>query len=218
MTTAGVLITLRVNARGSHDVRSRYANPVFKRRTPEAPPNPPQVVKPGGKGRPTPKRRDAEKRRRRPITAPANRKEAYRRMREKQAAERAKIRAGMARGDEEYLLKRDRGPVRRLARNYVDARRTVGSYLMYAMFVIVMLSLLPIPLARLVVLFAPPVLLLVVFAEGIILARGIRKLAAERYPNEDRSGVGMYAAMRAMQIRRLRIPNPQVQIGEKDKV
>ena len=139
-------------------------------------------------------------------------------MREKQAAERAKIRAGMARGDEEYLLKRDRGPVRRLARNYVDARRTVGSYLMYAMFVIVMLSLLPIPLARLVVLFAPPVLLLVVFAEGIILARGIRKLAAERYPNEDRSGVGMYAAMRAMQIRRLRIPNPQVQIGEKDKV
>jgi len=188
---------------------------VFKRRTPEAPPNPPQVVKPGGKGRPTPKRRDVEKRRRQPITAPANRREAYKRLREKQAAERARIRAGMARGEEEHLLKRDRGPVRRLARDYVDARRTVGSYLMYA---IVLLSMLPIPIARLLVLFAPPVLLLVVFAEGIMLSRGIKKLAAERFPNEDRSGVGMYAAMRAMQIRRLRIPNPQVNIGDKDKV
>ncbi|MFS2292288.1 MAG: DUF3043 domain-containing protein [Actinomadura sp.] len=191
---------------------------MFKRRTPEAPPNPPQVVKPGGKGRPTPKRRDAEKRRRQPITAPANRREAYKRLREKQAAERARIRAGMARGEEEHLLKRDRGPVRRLARDYVDARRTVGSYLMYAMFAIVLLSMLPIPIARLLVLFAPPVLLLVVFAEGIVLSRGIKRLAAERYPDEDRSGVGMYAAMRAMQIRRLRIPNPRVRIGEKDKV
>lgn len=89
---------------------------------------------------------------------------------------------------------------------------------MYAMFAIVLLSMLPIPIARLLVLFAPPVLLLVVFAEGIMLSRGIKKLAAERFPNEDRSGVGMYAAMRAMQIRRLRIPNPQVNIGDKDKV
>ncbi|TDC62282.1 DUF3043 domain-containing protein [Actinomadura sp. GC306] len=191
---------------------------MFKRRTPEAPPNPPQVVKPGGKGRPTPKRRDAEKRRRQPITAPSNRKEAYKRLREKQAAERAKVRQGMAKGDEEHLLKRDKGPVRRLARDYVDSRRTVGSYLMYGMFAIVLLSMLPIPLARLLVLFAPPVLLLVVFAEGILLSRGIKRLAAERYPDESAKGVGMYAAMRAMQIRRLRIPNPQVKIGEKDKV
>ncbi|XRQ03007.1 DUF3043 domain-containing protein [Actinomadura welshii] len=191
---------------------------MFKRRTPEAPANPPQVVKPGGKGRPTPKRRDAEKLRRQPITAPSNRKEAYKRMREKQAAERNRVRQGMAKGDEEHLLKRDKGPVRRLARDYVDSRRTVGSYLMYGMFAIVLLSMLPIPIARLLVLFAPPVLLFVVFAEGILLSRGIKRLAAERYPDESAKGVGMYAAMRAMQIRRLRIPNPQVKIGEKDKV
>lgn len=192
--------------------------PVFKRRTPEAPPDPPQVVKPGGKGRPTPKRSEAEKRRRQPITAPATRKEAYKKVRERQAVERAKARDGMAKGDEKHLLKRDRGPVRRLARDYVDSRRTVGSYLMYAMFAIVLLSLLPIPAARLLVLFAPPLLLVVVFAEGFLLSRGIKRLAAERYPGEDAKGVGMYAAMRAMQIRRLRIPNPRVRLGEKDKV
>ncbi|QFG25781.1 DUF3043 domain-containing protein [Actinomadura sp. WMMB 499] len=191
---------------------------MFKRRTQEAPPNPPQVVKPGGKGRPTPKRRDAEKRNRQPITAPSNRKEAYKKVRERQAADRVKAREGMQRGDEKYLLKRDKGPVRKLARDYVDSRRTVGSYLMYAMFAIVLLSLIPIPAARLLVLFAPPLLLLAVFGEGLLLSRGIKKLAAERYPEESQKGVGMYAAMRAMQIRRLRVPAAQVKIGEKDGI
>lgn len=192
---------------------------MFKRRTPEAPANPPQVVKPGGKGRPTPKRRDAEKARRQPITAPpANRKEAYRKVRERQATERARAREGMAKGDEKHLLKRDKGPVRRLARDYVDSRRTVGSYLMYGMFAIILLSMLPIPVARLLVLFAPPLLLVLVFGEGIMLSRGIKRLAAERFPDEDTKGVGLYAAMRAMQIRRLRVPNPQVKIGEKDRI
>ncbi|TDD22162.1 DUF3043 domain-containing protein [Actinomadura sp. KC06] len=191
---------------------------MFKRRTPEAPANPPEVVKPGGKGRPTPKRKEAEKRNRQPITAPGSRKEAYRKVRERQASERAKARQGMAKGDEKHLLKRDKGPVRRLARNYVDSRRTVGSYLMYAMFAIVLLSMLPIPVARLLVLFAPPLLLVVVFAEGLLLSRGIKRLAAERYPDENVKGVGLYAAMRAMQIRRLRVPNPQVRVGEKDKI
>jgi hypothetical protein len=124
----------------------------------------------------------------------------------------------MAKGDERHLLKRDKGPVRRLARNYVDSRRTVGSYLMYAMFAIVLLSMLPIPAARLLVLFAPPILLIVVFGEGLMLSRGIKRLAAERHPDEDVKGVGLYAAMRAMQIRRLRVPNPQVRVGEKEKI
>ncbi|MGH3239490.1 MAG: DUF3043 domain-containing protein [Spirillospora sp.] len=191
---------------------------MFKRRTPEAPANPPEVVKPGGKGRPTPKRKEAEKRNRQPITAPASRKEAYRKVRERQADDRAKARKGMQKGDEKHLLKRDKGPVRKLARNYVDSRRTVGSYLMYAMFAIVLLSMLPIPVARLLVLFAPPLLLVVVFAEGLMLSRGIKRLAADRYPDEDVKGVGLYAAMRAMQIRRLRVPKPQVRVGEKAKV
>ncbi len=192
--------------------------PVFRRRTQEAPQDPPQVAKPGGKGRPTPKRAEAEKRRRQPITAPANRKEAYKRVRERQAAERARAREGMARGEEKYLLKRDKGPVRRLARDYVDARRTVGSYMMYVLFAIIVISLLPFAAAKLLVVFAPGLLLGVVLVEGMVLARGVKKLAAERYPDESTKGVGMYAAMRAMQIRRLRVPSPQVKPGQKDLV
>ena len=89
---------------------------------------------------------------------------------------------------------------------------------MYALFAIVVLSLLPIPAARLMGLFAPPLVLLVVFTEGVFLSRGVKKLAAERYPDEETRGVGLYAAMRAMQIRKLRMPAPMVKLGEKDQV
>ncbi|ACY98628.1 DUF3043 domain-containing protein [Thermomonospora curvata] len=189
---------------------------VFRRRsqaTSEAPP--PPVAKPGGKGRPTPKRREAEKRRRQYITAPRDRKEAYRRLRERQAKQRALVREGMRRGDERYLLKRDKGPVRRFARDYVDGRRTIGSYLMYAMLVIVLLSFIRSPITALLMLFAPPLLLAAVLIEGLVISMRVKKLTAERFPDEDRKGVGLYAAVRAMQIRRLRIPEPQVKIGER---
>src|SRR4051794_22616298 len=107
---------------------------VFRRRTDtatEESSSTPEVVKPGGKGRPTPKRREAEKRNRQPITAPRTRKEAYQQTRERQGRDRQKAREGMARGEERYLLPRDKGPARRLARDYVDSRRTFGQYFMY---------------------------------------------------------------------------------------
>ena len=69
-----------------------------------------------------------------------------------------------------------------------------------------------------VVMLLVAAMLIVVFGEGLMLSRGVKKLAAERHPDEDTKGVGLYAAMRAMQIRRLRMPGPQVKIGEKDKV
>jgi hypothetical protein len=192
--------------------------PVFRRRSESAPETAPQVVKPGGKGRPTPKRREAEKRRRQPITAPKSRKEAYRKVRERQADDRVKIREGMARGDDKYLQKRDRGPVRRLARDYVDARRTVGSYLMWSLFAVFAISLLPFVFAKLLVPLAFPLLLGVALLEGLLISVRVKKLAAERFPDEDLGGVGLYAALRSMQIRRLRIPNPRLRPGEKDKV
>jgi hypothetical protein len=190
---------------------------VFRRRE-SAPAETAQPAKSGGKGRPTPKRSEAEKLRRQPITAPKNRKEAYRKVRERQADDRSKAREGMARGDDKYLQKRDKGPVRRFARDYVDARRTLGSYLMWVMFAVVLVSLMPIYTAKVLVLFAPPLLLGAVLIEGLIISRRVKQLAAERFPDEEQRGVGLYAALRAMQIRRMRIPKPQVRPGEKDKV
>lgn len=176
-------------------------------------------VKEGGKGRPTPKRRESEKNRRHQlVTAPRDRKEAYRQVRARQAQQRAKAREGMAKGDSKYLPKRDQGPVRKFARDYVDARRTFGSYLMLIMFVIVMVSFIRTPVTQLLFVLVPPVLLFVVLTESLLLSQKVKKLAAERFPGEDRKGVGLYAATRSLQMRRLRIPTPQVRPGDKNKI
>lgn len=197
-------------------VRARYADPVFRRRTPPEPQDLEQTEAPKtqGKGRPTPRRKDAEKRNRQPITAPKTRKEAYRRVRERQAQDRSKSRAGMARGDDKYLPKRDQGPVRRLARDYVDSRRTMGSYLMWVLLASLMLNVVPIVILRLVSFLIPPLLIAIVIVEGILISRRVTRLAAERFPDEERRGVGFYAAMRAMQIRRWRMPQPRVKLGD----
>ncbi|MBW8480823.1 DUF3043 domain-containing protein [Actinomadura parmotrematis] len=189
---------------------------MFRRNAEDAPAAPEPVAKPGGKGRPTPKRSEAEKRRRKPITAPASRKEAYARMRERQASDRVKVREGMARGDDKYLLKRDKGPVKRLARDFVDSRRTLSSYLMIVLFVVIVLSVTPLPPAvQFLFTLLPMIMLVVVVVEGFWISRRVGRLAAERYPDEDRKGAGFYAAMRAAQIRRLRQPAPQVKVGDK---
>ncbi len=121
----------------------------------------------------------------------------------------------MARGEDKYLPRRDQGPVRRMARDYVDSRRTLGSYLMWVLLASLMLNVLPIVLFRLISVFIPPLLLIIVLVEGVVISRRVTRLAAERFPDEERRGVGFYAAMRAMQIRRWRIPKPQVKIGDR---
>jgi hypothetical protein len=78
-----------------------------------------------------------------------------------------------------------------------------------------LLNIVPIVLFRLISFFIPPLLLAIVLVEGILISRRVTRLAAERYPDEERRGVGFYAAMRAMQIRRWRIPQPQVKLGER---
>jgi Protein of unknown function (DUF3043) len=195
---------------------------VFRRRT-EADPKAAtadtlQPEKSGGKGRPTPKRRDAEKRNRQPITAPKDRKEAYKQVRERQARDRTKAREGFARGDDKFLPKRDKGPVRKLARDYVDSRRTIASNFMFVLIAILIVSFTRNVWAQLFSFFAMPAMILIVLVEGFFISRGVNKLAAERYPNESRAGVGMYAAMRSMQMRRLRMPAPALKPGEQDKV
>lgn len=173
----------------------------------------------GRKGRPTPKRSEAEKlRRNQLITAPKTRKEAYKKVRQDQAKNREKAREGMQRGDEKFLPKRDQGPVRKFARDYVDSRRTFGQYLMVFMLVVVLASFVRVPILMIVATFVPPVLLAVVLTESLLIAQGVKKQAAERFPGQNLKGVGLYAAVRSLQIRRFRIPAPVVKMGDKNKI
>ena len=45
--------------------------------------------------------------------------------------------------------------------------------------------------------------------------RSLVKLVAQRLPGESTRGLTMYAVMRALQIRRFRMPAPRVQPGDK---
>ncbi|GAA1515227.1 hypothetical protein GCM10009677_55510 [Sphaerisporangium rubeum] len=178
-------------------------------------------AKTAGKGRPTPKRKDAEGRRRSPMTAPANRKEAYKQMRERQAAERVRAREGMMRGDDRYLPARDRGPARKLARDWVDSRRTISQYFLpFSLALLLVLWTIPMVLGQTGIIlysyaitFLWPLMIVLVVASSIMVSQRVRKEVARKLPDESVKGVGFYAAMRALQIRRLRFPPPTVRPG-----
>jgi len=175
----------------------------------------PAANRPGttaGKGRPTPKRSEAE-RRRRPFTAPGDRKEANRQYRDRQRQERVRRQQGLQRGEQWALPPRDRGPVRALARDYVDSRRRLSEFYMYGLLVMLALLFVRTPVVQSIVPLLVVVAVLIMLVEGIFIGRRVRALAAERLPGESTQGVRMYAAMRALQIRQLRMPKPRVKPG-----
>ncbi len=162
-----------------------------------------------GKGKPTPKRSEAE-RRRRPYTAPGDRKEASRRDREA----RNRRLQGMQRGEQWALPPRDRGPVKALARDYVDSRRRLSEFYMYGLVVLLVMLFVRNALVQSIVPLLVMAAVLIMLVEGIFIGYRVRAIAAERLPGESTQGVRLYAAMRALQIRKLRMPKPRIKPGD----
>lgn len=168
----------------------------------------------GAKNRPTPKRRDQESARRRPLVV-TDRKEAKRLDREDRRAKLAQTRTAMETGDQRFLPTRDKGPVRRFVRDYVDARRNLAEFLLPIMLVVLGLSL-----VRNQLIFTISVLLTwgAVLAVGIdtfIMWRGAKKRVIEKFGADAvPRGGWSYAALRAFQMRRQRMPKPQVARGQ----
>lgn len=173
--------------------------------------------RPAGKGKPTPRRRDAQKRRTGPVAPPpTTRREAYKRMREQGADRRAQLREGMRSGDERYLMPRDQGPERKLVRDIVDSRRNAGVlFLFTAAFYFVGLVIPNVQVkAAITSLWLTVLILLVV--DSTVLGLKIRKLVRQRFPDTKirmRSLV-FYGITRATMIRRWRAPKPQATVGQ----
>jgi Protein of unknown function (DUF3043) len=166
------------------------------------------------KGRPTPKRSEAERRRRQPTSAPKDRKEAGRAQRDRQRADRTRRLDAVRRGEQWALPPRDRGPVKALARDYVDSKRRISEFYMYGLIALLLLLFLRTAFAQSILDGLIIVGVLIMLTEGVFIGRRVRALAAERFPGESTRGVGLYAAMRALQIRKLRMPKPRVNIGD----
>jgi hypothetical protein len=171
--------------------------------------------KAGGKGRATPKRREAEKGRRRAVTAPASRKEAYKSMRERSREERGHQMAALKAGDERNLPARDRGPVRKYARDLVDARRSVAEFFLPFALVILVLSFTPNNQWRAIGSALWLALVVLIVVDSLLLAMRLRRGLAKNVPDQPTKGALPYALMRSMQIRRFRLPPPRLRAGRR---
>jgi hypothetical protein len=175
-----------------------------------------------GKGRPTPKRRDAERRRRGPAPPPprtqreavklarANRPDKAERRRA--AAER---RERMESGDDRYLPPRDRGPVKAYVRDVVDSRRHVIGLFMPLAGVVFLSIVVPVREVQTYISIFAMAVMAAMIVEGVLLGRQITANARARFPNEEIKGfsTGWYAFTRASQPRKLRVPKPRVERG-----
>lgn len=192
--------------------RKKEAHPVPTMAENGASSDPDPQPGPQGKGAPTPKRKEQEAARKRPLV-PNDRKEAKARNREAQQRERAKMRQALDTGDEKYLPLRDKGPQRRFVRDYVDARYNAGEYLIIAAFVFVLITFVPIPGLTFWILIAFWAMFAVVFVDCFLLYRRMKRLLLQKF-GDIQPGTPWYAVTRSAQLRRLRLPKPQVKRGQ----
>ncbi len=160
------------------------------------------------KENPTPTRKEAEAARKKALKPPLTRKEQIQRDRDARRRIRQRQQEALRTGDEKYLPLRDRGPLKRFARDYVDRRRLVAEYLLPVLLFTFILTMFP-QFATVGMLAWMTVTLLAIIEE-VILIRGLKKELARRFPGESTRGVTLYTILRTTQLRRFRLPHPQV--------
>lgn len=180
-----------------------------------------QVIRPGAKNRPTPKRRVAQAARQRPLV-PADRKvaaaaakEAAKEAKQQARLERAQRQDAMRRGEEWALLARDRGPERAFARDVVDVRWNVGELLLPIMLIGLPMTLFPLSTIIARVGFAVVYGLFAMFLiDTLLVWLRLRRLHLAKFGRKPARGTFFYIMSRSLSIRRTRMPLPRVKRGE----
>ena len=167
------------------------------------------------KGRPTPKRKEAQASVKVSSLAPASSTAEKKRAKEATRIARIAQRAAYLRGDESALPARDRGPEKRFVRNFVDSRRSIGEYFLPVIGFVLVLSLVQIDEVKLAGVAIMYSVLLVSIVDGFFLSRKIKGEVTKRFPDKSTKGLGLYGWMRSTQMRRMRAPKAQVKPGDK---
>jgi hypothetical protein len=168
-------------------------------------------LKEGGKGRPTPSRREAEAARRAKAKGPSDKKEAARLQRQRRSESSAKMRQGMKTGDERYLPPRDKGPVRRFVRDQVDSRLCMAELLLPLLLLIMVTQSFATKLSS----SLWSVTLLLVAVDTAFLVFKLRRELGRRFADRSVKGAVGYGVLRSLQLRWLRMPKRQVKLGAK---
>jgi Flp pilus assembly protein TadB len=168
--------------------------------------------RPGAKNRPTPRRRDQEAANKRPLIV-TDRKAARSQDKTARREALAKQRQGMLTGDDRYLPSRDKGPRRRFIRDSVDARWNIGEFMLPVMLLVLLLSFVKTQWALLGVFVLVYGLIAVAVLDAVLMWFRVKKKVQARFGDAER-GDAWYAIMRAFQMRRTRMPKPQVARGQ----
>lgn len=171
------------------------------------------AAKQAGKGHATPTRKEREAANKRPLV-PTDRKLAAKEARAANAAARERARVGLAAGDERYLPARDKGPQKKFARDWVDARFSIGELLIPIMLVIILISFIQVPGSDpyIVANIANGIMWIfvaVLLVDVMIMSARMKSRMVKKFGAVER-GVRWYAMMRTLQMRFMRMPKPQV--------
>lgn len=180
----------------------------------QLPPTPAEsaALREGAKNRPTPKRREQEAARKRPLVV-TDRKAAKRQDQLKRREASAKMRQAMLTGDDAHLPARDKGPERRYIRDHVDARWNIGEFMLPIMLIVLLLSFVRASWALMAVFVLVYGLIIVAIIDALLMWRRTRTKIEGKFGQSEK-GDAWYAIMRAFQMRRTRMPKPQVSRGE----
>lgn len=172
--------------------------------------------KTGGKGRPTPTRKEAEAAAKARAKAPRSRKERAAQQRRQRLESSQKIREAMKTGDERYYMPRDKGPVRRFVRDFVDTRFSFLEIVIPVMLVTLVMQYSGNAALMNAGSFTLLGMFLLIILDIVLLRFRLGRELKRRFADTDEStrGTTWYAVSRSMQMRFMRLPKPQVRIGQ----
>lgn len=165
------------------------------------------------KGHATRSRKQAEAERKASLKPARGSKEAKKVARQRDYDQRNLARIAMYTNDEKHLPLKDKGPVKRFTRNYLDSRVTMSELLMPFTLIILGISLFQNPSLYSIVVALWYGLLVAMVVDSFIIVRRLKKLIAAKYPGESTRGLATYIIMRTLTLRQLRLPRPMVKVG-----
>jgi len=179
-----------------------------------------------GKGRPTPTRKEAEAARKAALAGTTDPKSA--RKAEREAARQARYEAqqGLRSGDPKKLPARDQGPIKARVRDIVDGRISMGEIFIPVAVLVLVLGFVRVQAVQVALLWVWLFVLIGVVVDSLFIVWRLRRQLPQEFPDADPSytighdarggivyglkGAYLYAVIRSLQIRGLRLPKPRV--------
>jgi hypothetical protein len=188
---------------------------LFRRTKPDtATPPSASVDAPGRKGRPTPTRKEAEAAAKARAKVPRTRKEMAAAQKASRSESSSNMRQAMKTGDDRYLPARDKGPVKRFIRDYVDSHFSLIELMIPLMLVVLLLAYTGNPTITSYANLAMLTAFVLIIFDLVRLRFRIRRELAARFPDASKQGTTFYAMSRALQMRFMRMPKAQVKLGQ----